>query len=411
MSSGFWNCSFSQVLITQYFIDSEYRLPVKNIMISAGEASGDFHAANLVKALHKIDPTIRVSGMGSDRMREADVELLYDCREIAVMGIIEVLAKWGTIMGALDILKASLENNPPDLLILVDYQEFNMKLAKAAKKLGIKVMFYIGPQVWAWRSHRVKKIGRHIDMMAVLFPFEEDFYKKAGVPVRFVGNPLVDEVKTSMTLEQAQQTFKLDIKCKTIGLFPGSRKSEITRILPTLLESAEIIFQKQPESQFIIPVASSINMENIQPLLDAHVDLPVRIVHSHIHDVMNCCQAIITASGTVTLEIALMTTPMVIVYKMSGFSYSIMKRLITIDHIGLPNILAGHEIVKEMLQENANPEAISNEILHMLNDQSYHQKITADLQAVREQLGDSGGSERVAKLAYEMLSPNFNKSE
>ena len=385
-------------------------MPVKNIMISAGEASGDFHAANLVKALHKIDPTIHVNGMGSDKMREAGVELLYDCREIAVMGIIEVLAKWGTIMGALDILKKSLANNPPDLLILVDYQEFNMKLAKAAKKLGIKVMFYIGPQVWAWRSHRVKKIGRHIDMMAVLFPFEEDFYKKAGVPVRFVGNPLVDEVKTSMSLEEAQKTFNLVSSLKTIGLFPGSRKSEIFRILPTLLESAQKVFDQYPDSQFIIPVASTINMDSVQPLLDRYT-LPIKIVHSHIHDVMNCCDAIVTASGTVTLETALMTTPMVIVYKMSGFSYNIMKRLITIDHIGLPNILAGREIVKELLQENANSESISNEILKMLTDNEYHQQIVTDLEAVRNKLGDSGGSERVANLAYEMLSPNFQKSE
>jgi len=380
-------------------------------MISAGEASGDFHAANLVKALHKIDPTIHVTGMGSDKMREAGVELLYDCREIAVMGIVEVLAKWGTIMGALDILKDSLANNPPDLLILVDYQEFNMKLAKAAKKLGIKVMFYIGPQVWAWRSHRVKKIGRHIDMMAVLFPFEEDFYKKADVPVRFVGNPLVDEVKTSMSLEVAQKTFNLDASVKTIGLFPGSRKSEICRILPTLLESAQKISCQYPDSQFIIPIASSINMDIVQPLLNQYANLPIHIVHSHIHDVMNCCHSVITTSGTVTLETALMTTPMVIVYKMSGVSYKIMKRLITIDHIGLPNILAGREIVKELLQENANPEMISEEILHMLNDDKYHQQIIDDLQSVRNKLGDSGGSERVASLAYEMLSPNFKKSE
>lgn len=380
-------------------------------MISAGEASGDFHAANLVKALHNIDPTIHVSGMGSDKMREAGVELLYDCREIAVMGIIEVLAKWGTIMDALKILKNSLEDNPPDLLILVDYQEFNMKLAKAAKKLGIKVMFYIGPQVWAWRSHRVKKIGRHIDMMAVLFPFEEEFYKEAGVPVRFVGNPLVDEVKTSMSIEQAQKTFNLDASLKTIGLFPGSRKSEICRILPTLLASAQKIFDQYPESQFIIPIASSINMNAVQPALDEFSELPVQVVHSHIHDVMNCCHAIVTASGTVTLETALMKIPMVIVYKMSSLSYKIMKRLITIEHIGLPNILAGREIVKELLQENANPDSISKEILKTLTDSNYRQKMIADLQSVRDKLGDSGGSERVASLAYEMLSPNFQKSK
>ena len=382
-------------------------MPVKNIMISAGEASGDLHAANLVKALHKLDPTIKVNGMGSDKMREAGVDLLYDCRDIAVMGIVEVLAKWGTIMGALNILKESLANNPPDLLILVDYQEFNMKLAKAAKKLGIKVMFYIGPQVWAWRSHRVKKIGAKIDMMAVLFPFEEDFYKKAGVPVRFVGNPLVDEVKASMTTEAANAMFGLDASLKTIGLLPGSRRSEICRLLPIQLASARLIHQQYPQTQFIIPLAKSVDMQQIQPLLDEYAELPLHIVHSHIHDVMQCSYAVITASGTASLETALMTTPMVIIYKMSNLSYKIMQRMITIDNIGLPNIVAGKQVVKELLQENASAENISDEILQLLNDQDYYQSIYSELQLIRSKLGTSGGSERVAKLAYDMLQADF----
>jgi len=278
-----------------------------------------------------------------------------------------------------------------------------MKLAKAAKKLGIKTMFYIGPQVWAWRSHRVKKIGRHIDMMAVLFPFEEAFYQKANVPVRFVGNPLVDEVKTTMDKAEAYRLFDLNPNIKTVGLFPGSRRSEICRLMETLLQSAELINRQYPDCQFIIPLARSVKMDRLQPILDQFEHLPIRIVHSQIHDVMNCCDTIITASGTVTLETALMATPMVIIYKMSGLSYGIMKHLITIDHIGLPNILAGKEIVKEMLQENANPENISNEVLKMLNDASYLQQVTHELEKIREKLGHSGGSEKVAQLAYEML--------
>lgn len=376
-------------------------------MISAGEASGDLHAANLVTALHKIDPTISVHGMGSDRMREAGVELLYDCRDIAVMGIIEVLAKWGTIMGALDILKDSLASNPPDLLILVDYQEFNMKLAKAAKKLGIKTLFYIGPQVWAWRSHRVKKIGRYIDMMAVLFPFEEAFYKKANMPVRFVGNPLVDEVKASMSLEAANTKFKLDPEVKTIGLFPGSRRSEICRLLPTQLASADLIHQQYANTQFIIPLAKSVNLKELERMLAPYSHLSIHIVHSHIHDIMQCCHSIIVASGTVTLETALMTTPMVIIYKMSNLTYNIMKRMITIKHVGLPNIVAGEEIVKELLQDDANPEKISSEILLLLNDKNYRQRVVEKLESIRNKLGTSGGSDKVAELAFEMLQPSY----
>ncbi|MDH5423764.1 MAG: lipid-A-disaccharide synthase [Gammaproteobacteria bacterium] len=372
-------------------------------MISAGEASGDLHAANLVTALHKMDPTIKVHGMGSDHMREAGVELLYDCRDIAVMGIVEVLAKWGTIMAALDILKESLEKRPPDLLILVDYQEFNMKLAKAAKKLGIKVMFYIGPSVWAWRSHRVKKIGRRVDMMAVLFPFEEDFYRRANVPVRFVGNPLVDEVKATMSLAAAQAKFDLDPARTTIGLFPGSRRSEIYNLLPTQLAAASLIHQQQPATQFILPLAKSVSETELQPMLALHPGLPLRIVHSHIHDVMQCCYAVISASGTATLETALMATPMVIIYKMSNLTYKIMKRMITIEHVGLPNIVAGKGVVKELLQDDASPENIAGEILLMINDKNYHQQITTELQAIRSKLGSAGGSQKVAELALGML--------
>ena len=280
-----------------------------------------------------------------------------------------------------------------------------MKLAKAAKKLGIKVMFYIGPQVWAWRSHRVKKIGRYIDMMAVLFPFEEAFYKKANMPVRFVGNPLVDEVKATMTRDEAIAHFSLNKNLKTIGLFPGSRRSEICRLLPTQLESARLIFQRHADTQFIMPLAKSVENDEIQSILNLYPELPVHIVHSKIHDVMQCCYAVISTSGTVTLETALMKTPMVIIYKMSGLSYKIMKRMITIEHIGLPNIVAGEEVVKEMLQEYASPENISEEILHMLDDINYHQQIKDKLQGIRNKLGTAGGSDRVARLAYEMLYP------
>ncbi|MCK4709327.1 MAG: lipid-A-disaccharide synthase, partial [Gammaproteobacteria bacterium] len=269
-----------------------------------------------------------------------------------------------------------------------------------------RVMFYVGPQVWAWRSHRVKKIGRYIDMMAVLFPFEEAFYQKANMPVRFVGNPLVDEVKATMSVDEANTKFGLDPTLKTIGLFPGSRRSEICRLLPTELASAKLIHQQYPQTQFIIPLAKSVNLDELQEMLGQYPELPIHIVHSHIHDVMQCCHSIILASGTVTLETALMTTPMVIIYKMSNLSYKIMKRMITIEHIGLPNIVAGKEVVKELLQENASPEKISDEILLMLNDETYHQQVTTSLEEIRSKLGTSGGSQKVAQLAFEMLQPN-----
>ena len=376
---------------------------IKKIMISAGEASGDLHAANLIKALRSFTPDIEVNGMGGDKLREAGAVLQVDCAEMAVVGIVEVLANLRSLMRNLNKLRDELKNNPPDLLILVDYQEFNFKLAKAAKQCGVKVLFYISPQVWAWRPHRVHKIGQLIDMMAVLFPFEEKFYKKANVPVRFVGNPLVDEARPSQSKAETLQHHQLDASKKVIGLFPGSRKNEIKRILPTQLKAAELLQQIHPELQFILPIASTINDADIQPHLDNYKALNIRAVKDHVYNIMQVCDAIITASGTATLEIALMGIPSVITYEISPISYFILKRLVSIDNIGLVNIVAEKNIVREFIQHEATAENIAGEIDHLLTDDEYRNNMISELNKVREKLGKEGGSNNVAQLAYEML--------
>ena len=372
-------------------------------MISAGEASGDLHAANLIKALRAITPDIEVNGMGGDKLREAGAILQVDCAEMAVVGIVEVLANLRRIMRNLNILRNELQNNPPDLLILVDYQEFNFKLAKAAKQCGVKVLFYISPQVWAWRPHRVHKIGKLIDMMAVLFPFEEKFYQKANVPVRFVGNPLVDEARPSQSKAETLQQHQLDPRKKVIGLFPGSRKNEIKRILPTQLKAAELLQQKHPELQFILPIASTINNADIQSHLQHYKTLNIHAVKDHVYNVMQACDAIITASGTATLEIALMGIPNVITYEISPISYFILKRLVSIDNIGLVNIVAEKNIVKEFIQHEATAQNIANEIDHLLTNDDYRNNMISELNQVRAKLGKEGGSNNVAQLAYDML--------
>lgn len=377
----------------------------KKIMISAGEASGDLHAANLVKALRNFTPDLDVYGMGGDKLREAGARLQVDCAEMAVVGIVEVLFNLRRIMRNLNKLRHELKHNPPDLLILVDYQEFNFKLARAAKENGIKVLFYISPQVWAWRPHRVHKIGKLIDMMAVLFPFEEKFYKKANVPVRFVGNPLVDEAKPSKSREETLQQYHLDSSKKVIGLFPGSRRNEIRRILPTQLKAAEILKQKHPELQFILPVASTINEAEITAYTRQHPSLNIELANDHVYNIMQCCDAIITASGTATLEIALMGIPNVITYEISPISYFILKRLVTIENIGLVNIVAEKSIIKEFIQHQATAENIAGEIDKVLTDDEYRNKMISELNQVRARLGKEGGSNNVAQLAHEMLEP------
>jgi len=373
-------------------------------MISAGEASGDMHAAHIIKALRKHDSELEFYGMGGAQLRDAGADLLVDCTDIAVMGIVEVLLKYRQIMKALNILRKSLRQNPPDLLVLVDYQEFNFKLAQSAKELGIKVLFYISPQVWAWRQHRVHKIGKIIDMMAVILPFEEKFYKEANVPVRFVGNPLVDKTKASKDKASCFIEYNLIPNKSVIGLFPGSRKSEILRILPIQLKSADCLLKSKPELQFILPVASTLEPELFDSYLKRYKHLNIKLVKDLPYNVMQCCDAIISASGTATLEIALMGIPNCITYKIANLSYFILKPLVKIEHIGLVNIIADKEIVKEFLQFDARPQNIAEEINQILDDEQYRQKMLSELNAVREKLGKTGGTENMAELILEMLA-------
>ncbi len=374
----------------------------KRIMIVAGEASGDLHGSNLVKAALQLDPELRFSGIAGPRMRAAGVEALVDSSEMAVVGLVEVLAHFDVIFHAYITLKKIIRTDPPDLLILIDYPDFNLRLAKLAKAAGVKVLYYISPQVWAWRVGRVKKIARVVDRMAVVFPFEVPFYEKERLPVTFVGHPLVDIVQPAMTREAAQQAFGLDAQRKTIGLFPGSRKSEIKRLLPVILNSAVLLHQRFPEAQFILPLASSLSHADLAPHL-AGCGLDIKVVEGHGYDVMQVCDAIITVSGTVTMEIALIGTPMVIIYRVAPLTYQIGIRLIKVDHVGICNIVAGERVVPELLQYDAEPVKIAAEIGRMLTDSTYAGAIKTKLAGIREKLGSGGCSAKVAGIALEML--------
>lgn len=376
---------------------------MKQIMISAGEASGDMHAANIIKALRLRDADIEVHGMGSQQMRDAGAKLLVDCTDIAVMGIVEVLFKYGQIKKALNILRESLRNNPPDLLVLVDYQAFNFKLAQTAKQLNIKVLFYISPKIWAWRPGRVHKIGKIIDMMAVILPFEEKIYKDANVPVRFVGNPLVDKAKAQKDKSSCFTEYNLSTDKTVIGLFPGSRQSEIKRVLPVLLAASDLLLKDKPELQFILPIASTLNEKHFTEHLNQYAHLNIKLVKDLPYNVMQCCDAIMAASGTATLEIALMGIPSCIVYKIANISYFILKPLVKVEHIGLVNIVAEKEIVKEFLQFDAIPEDIANEIKRILDDNKYRLNMLSEMDKVQEKLGKTGGIENMADLIQEML--------
>jgi lipid-A-disaccharide synthase len=377
-------------------------------MIVAGEASGDLHGAGLVREARKLDPRLDFFGIGGPRMRAAGVETLVDSSEMAVVGLVEVIAHFGVISHAYLTLKRIIASDPPDLLILIDYPDFNLRIARLARRAGVRVLYYISPQVWAWRVGRVKKIGRVVDRMAVVFPFEVPFYEREGVPVTFVGHPLVDAVHPAMERVEAQRLFGLDPRRRTVGLFPGSRKHEIERLLPVILESAKLLKERFPDLQFILPLATSLAMGDIAPYLAAS-PLKVEVVQEQGYDVMQVCDAIITVSGTVTLEIALMGVPMVIIYRVSPLTYTVGRRLVKVDHIGLCNIVAGERVVPELLQHEAEPVRIAEEIGRYLTDDDYDRNVRAKLAGIRERLGSGGGAARVAGLAVAMATGSGEK--
>jgi lipid-A-disaccharide synthase len=377
---------------------------MKNVLIVAGEASGDHHGARLVEEALKLNPNIRFSGIGGEHMRDAGVETYVDSAEMAVVGLIEVLAHRKTIFGALDMMRERVSKQKPDLLILIDYPDFNLRLAKTAKESGVKVLFYISPQVWAWRQKRVFKIKQLVDMMAVVFPFEVPFYEKADVPVRFVGHPLVDEVRSELSHIEAISEFGLDKSKKVLGLFPGSRKSEIKRLLPVLLETAELIHKSDPKIQFILPRATTLKQEDLDPFL-VNNQLDIKIVSGRPYDVMRACDTIITASGTATLEISLMEVPLVVIYKMNSLTYKIMSRMIKVDNIALCNIVAGDRIAPELLQNDANPDNIAAYALDLINDKnSIASTMRQKQKQIKGKLGESGASKKVAQLVIEQLN-------
>ena len=376
--------------------------PSKRVLIVAGEPSGDMHAARLIEELRTLEPGLRVEAMGGEALAGAGAEIIVDNRELAVVGLVEVLRHYPEIRRALNRLRQRLKQAPPDLLILVDYVEFNLKLAAAAKALGIPVLFYISPQVWAWRQGRVKKIGERIDMMAVIFPFEVEFYQRHGIPVRYVGNPLAGKVRATRSIEENRARFGVSGGRPVIGLQPGSRQSEISRLAPVFAETAETLRARRPDAQFLLPVAPGIDAEWLRSLLPEASPIIV-VDNDSAYNVMQVCDAILTACGTATLETALMGVPMVAAYQVSPLTYPLLRRLIKIPHVALANIVAGREVVREFIQDAATPEAMARELARLIEDQGYRDEVREGLDEIRKRIGDQNGSRNVALLAREML--------
>ena len=376
---------------------------MKRVMIIAGEASGDLHGGKLVSDVLKKDSDIHFSGIGGIEMRKAGVDVLVNSSELAVVGLVEVLVHRKVIFSALDKMKNILKNQPPDLLLLIDYPDFNLRLAKYAKACGVKVLFYISPQVWAWRQKRVHFIRDVVDRMAVVFPFEEAFYTNHNVPVTYVGHPLAEEVHASKELPQLIEDFNLDPDTKHVGLFPGSRKSEIKRLLPIILKSADRLMADDKNIEFLLPIASTLSKDDILPYLGQYAHLRIHLIENRPYDVMKASDAIVTVSGTVTLEIALIGTPMVIINKLSWISYFIVKRMIKIHYIGLCNIVANKELVPELIQGMAKPKLIANLLNKMLRNIDYANTLRTNLKDVTKILTENKDAKDIADVTLDML--------
>jgi lipid-A-disaccharide synthase len=372
------------------------------VMIVAGEASGDLHGANLVREMKALDPSLSFCGVGGQRLEAEGVRLVARSSEMGVVGLTEVFSKLGHILGVFFRLRRMLRGQKPDLLILIDYPDFNLPLASAAKRAGVKVFYYISPQVWAWRKNRIDRIRRDVDRMAVILPFEPAVYAERGVEVHFVGHPLLDAVKRSRTRGEALAAFGLRDARPIVALLPGSREKEVMGLLPEMLGAAGILARDFEEAQFVLPLADTVDPGLVQGILREHA-VPVKVLPGQMYDAVGISDAAMVASGTATLETALLQTPMVIAYRISPLTAAIGRRVIRVEHIGLVNIIAGKKLMPELIQENATASRLAAEVKAILSDRQRHDAIRAELAGIRQKLGKPGASRRAAELALELM--------
>jgi lipid-A-disaccharide synthase len=369
-------------------------------MLVVGEASGDAYGAQLVEALHQWDPAVKIYGVAGEQLQRQKFEALFSVTKLTGMGLVELAGNVKNLWRAYRIIKRALRERRPNLLVLIDFPEFNLRLARFAKSLHIPVLYYVSPQIWAWRQGRVRQIARWVDHMAVIFPFEADFYQRHGVKVAFVGHPLLESVKPNAGREETLVKLGLDPKKPVIALLPGSRHGEVSRHLPVMCAAAIRLRRK---AQFLCVQAATIDAEQIRSTFD-HFGLSVPVVEKDRYDAVYAADVVWTASGTATVEIALLGKPMIIVYRLAWLTYLIARWLVRVEHIGMVNLLAGERLMPELIQGDANPERIIAETRMFLDDAVNRSTIVKKLAKLRERLGAPGAAQRVAALAFSMMN-------
>jgi len=362
------------------------------LFFSAGEASGDIHGASLIRAIRNADPSVRCEGLGGRRMEEAGMELRHDLAGQAIMGFGEVVRSFRSIrrlfLDTVEHLKASR----PETLVLIDYPGFNIRLAEQARRVGIPVVYYISPQVWAWKRGRIHTLAKVVDRMLVIFPFEEPLYRQAGVDCVFVGHPLLDAVESA-------SPAPVDASGMVIGLLPGSREQEILRHMPVMTDVARGILEAHPEARFLVPCVDERRETQVRSLAGT---CPVHTMVGGMYEVLRASRFCLVASGTATLETALFGVPMLILYKTSPLNYRIARSVVRIKHIGLANIVAGREIVPEFIQHEACRDRVLPTALELIDDTPRRARMPSDLAEVRRALGERGASARAAQAVLEI---------
>jgi lipid-A-disaccharide synthase len=373
----------------------------KEILLVVGEASGDAHGAQLVQALHQRDPALKIYGVAGEQLQRTRFEALFSVSKLTGMGLVELFGNLGNLWQAYALLKRALKERRPNLLVLIDFPDFNLRLAKLAKSLRIPVLYYVSPQIWAWRKGRVRQIARWVDHMAVIFPFEAPFYARHGVKATFVGHPLLESVRARADRATTLRKIGLDPAKDAIALLPGSRHGEVSRHAP-VMRAAAVLLARERDVQFFCVCASTIDAAAMSASLE-HPSVRIPVIQKERYDAIHAADLVWAASGTVTLETALLGRPMIIVYRLSWLTFLIARMLVRVDHIGMVNLIAGERLVPELIQSAANPERIAAESRALLDDAPARAAITAKLMGLRERLGGAGAAERVADLALAMM--------
>ena len=374
----------------------------QRLLLVAGEASGDLHGGNLASALLAQQPTLQLLGVGGRRMREAGVELIFDIRDLAVVGAVEAVHSLRTLWTVYHTLLDTIERTPVDAVLLIDFPGFNLKLAKAMTQRGIPVLYYIAPQIWAWHPGRLKKIRRRVRKLFVILPFEAALYQAANIDAEFVGHPLLDLVPLTGSKADACTHCGLDPTAPVVGLLPGSRRSELHYLLRPMLEAAAQIHAQMTATQFILPLAETLRQADVQKALET-VPIPVRLVQRQTYEVMQAADVLLVASGTATLEAALIGTPMVLAYKAHLLTYLLARLVMRVSRIGLPNIIAGRAIVPELWQYHVTAKNLTAQALTLLTSPERTTAMRIELATLRGQLGAPGVPARVANSIIRYL--------